>query len=88
MIETSQIHRCRDCGSPRIVRNGRNRCGSQQYLCRACGSSKVLSPKAHYSGERRAEVLRAHQGRSSLRGLSRTFGITRKTITAWLKKSS
>ena len=55
---------------------------------RACGSSKVLSPKAHYSGERRAEVLRAYQGRSSLRGLSRTFGITRKTITAWLKKSS
>ena len=38
--------------------------------------------------------LRGEQGRgaayrqepSSLRGLSRTFGITRKTITRWLKK--
>ena len=28
MIETSQAHRCRDCGSVRIVRNGRNCCGS------------------------------------------------------------
>ena len=30
--------------------------------------------------------VRAYQERSSLRGLSRTFGITRKTITQWLKK--
>ena len=28
----------------------------------------------------------AYQEGSSLRGLSRTFGITRKTITRWLKK--
>jgi hypothetical protein len=40
------------------------------------------------SEERKAEVLRAYQERSSLRGLSRTFGITRKTITQWLKKNS
>jgi len=32
-------------------------------------------------------VLRAYQERSSLRGLSRTFGITRKTITQWLGNS-
>jgi hypothetical protein len=28
----------------------------------------------------------AYQERSSLQGLSRTFGITHKTITQWLKK--
>ncbi|MDP7158948.1 MAG: helix-turn-helix domain-containing protein [SAR324 cluster bacterium] len=44
--------------------------------------------QATYSEERKAEVLRAYQERSSLRGLSRTFGITRKTITQWLKKNS
>ena len=44
--------------------------------------------QGHYSEERKAEVLRAYQERSSLRGLSRTFGITRKTITQWLKKNS
>ena len=60
-------------GSAHIVRSGRNRYGSQQYQCRDCGASK-------------AKVLRARQERSSLRGLSCTFGITRKTITRWLKK--
>jgi|TARA_B100000809_G_scaffold243035_1_gene267666 transposase-like protein len=89
MIQTSQVNHCRDCGSAHIVRNGRNRCGSQQYLCRECGASKVLHPKQFHSEERKAEVLRAYQERSSsLRGLSRTFGISRKTITAWLKKTS
>ena len=86
MIRTSQVHHCRACGSTHIVKNGHNRCGSQQYQCRTCGASKVLLPKQRYSEERKAEVLRAYQERSSLRGLSRTFGITRKTITQWLKK--
>ena len=86
MIRTSQVHHCRACGSTHIVKNGRNRSGSQQYQCRTCGASKVLLSKQRYSEERKAEVLRAYQERSSLRGLSRTFGITRKTITQWLKK--
>ena len=47
----------------------------------------MLLPKQHYSEERKAKVLRAYQERSSLRGLSCTFGITRKTITQWLKKT-
>ena len=42
--------------------------------------------QATLSEERKAEVLRAYQERSLLRGLSRTFGTTRKTITQWLKK--
>ena len=86
MIRTSQVHHCRACGSTHIFKNERNRNGSQQYQCRTCGASKVLLSKQRYSEERKAEVLRAYQERCSLRGLSRTFGITRKTITRWLKK--
>ena len=40
MIRTSQVHHCRACGSTHIVKNGRNRSGSQQYQCRTCGASK------------------------------------------------
>jgi transposase-like protein len=32
-------------------------------------------------------ILRAYEERSSLRGLSRTFGVSRNTVTSWLKKS-
>ena len=88
MIRTSQVHHCRACGSTHIVQNGRNRSGSQQYQCRTCGGEQgAASQKQRYSEERKGEVLRAYQERSSLRGLNRTFGITRKTITQWLKKT-
>ncbi|MCP5197107.1 MAG: hypothetical protein H6974_10030 [Gammaproteobacteria bacterium] len=32
-------------------------------------------------------ILRAYEERSGLRGLSRTFGVSRNTVGAWLKKA-
>jgi insertion element IS1 protein InsB len=86
MITTN--HHCRDCQSINIVKNGHNRSGNQQYHCKDCGSRKVLEPNEGYSEARIEEVLRAYQERSSLRGVARTFGIARQTITNWLKKNS
>ena len=38
--------RCTRCGSERIVKNGKNACGHQQFRCRACGACRVLAPKS------------------------------------------
>ena len=35
---------------------------------------------------RREEILHAYQERSSLRGLTRTFGVSRATVSSWIKK--
>ena len=88
MIETSQTHHCRDCQSENLVKNGHNSCGSQQYLCKDCGSRKVLESRRGYSEELKVTALKAYQERSSLRGVCRAFGISRPTLTAWLKKKS
>jgi transposase-like protein len=40
-----------------------------------------------YSEERREEILRAYEERSSLRGINRTFGVARNTVSEWIKKS-
>ena len=32
------------------------------------------------------QILAAYEERSSLRGLERVFGVSRKTVSAWLKK--
>ena len=37
-----------------------------------------------YSEERKAEISKACHERSSLRGLERTFGAARQTVSAWL----
>jgi transposase-like protein len=78
---------CRFCGSDQLVRNGFGSNGKQRYKCRACGrqSREAPAPNGH-TPERRGEILRVYQERSSLRGLERTFGVRRNTISAWLNK--
>lgn len=79
---------CRHCGSDRVVRYGIAPNGKQKYLCRACGKQSRANPGSNaYPDARRDEILRAYEERSSLRGLERTFGVSRTTVSAWLKKS-
>ncbi|GAC1355172.1 MAG: hypothetical protein NVSMB38_35200 [Ktedonobacteraceae bacterium] len=40
-----------------------------------------------YSQERREESLRAYEERSSLRGIERTFGVSRTSVIGWRKKA-
>lgn len=82
----TMTHACRKCDSEKIVKNGKNRCGSPQYKCRDCGASGVLSPKVGYTEAEKATILRAYEERPSLRGIERIFGIARQTVASWLKR--
>jgi transposase-like protein len=78
---------CPHCGNDALVRNGRSLHGKQKYLCRACRRQSRENPTPHaYPDERREEILRAYEERSSLRGLERTFGVSRNSVIAWIKK--
>jgi transposase-like protein len=80
---------CSHCQSTEIVRNGATADGRQRYRCRTCGRRSTADPRPNgYPEEQRELILRAYQERSSLRGLTRTFGVSRNTVTSWLKKSS
>jgi transposase-like protein len=84
---TITVH-CPYCESDALVRNGRAPNGKQKYLCRTCHRQSRENPIPHtYSEERREEILRAYEERSSLRGLERTFGVSRNSVIAWIKKS-
>jgi transposase-like protein len=79
---------CPHCQSEALIRNGRAPNGKQKYRCRTCGRQSREHPTPHaYSEVRREEMLHAYHERSSLRGLERTFGVSRTTILAWIKKS-
>ncbi len=72
---------------PRLVRNGLAPDGRQRYLCRDCGQRCREQPRSNaYTEPEREQILRAYDERSSLRGLTRTFGVSRNTVTAWIKK--
>ena len=86
MIAKRIVYRCRTCGSQNIVKNGHNASGSPQYWCKDCGHRGVLEPKRGYTEEQKEQILSAYSERSSMRGVQRTFGVSRLTLTSWLKK--
>lgn len=84
----TQVISCHHCGNEKLVKNGHAPNGKQKYQCKNCGKASRDKPVAKgYSDERKEEILGAYQERSSLRGLSRTFGVSRTTVAKWLEKS-
>ena len=80
---------CQYCTSPKLVRNGLAADGRQRYLCRDRAKRSREAPRSQaYTPAEREQILRTYEERSSLRGLTRIFGVSRTTVTAWLKKSS
>src|SRR5205807_2103733 len=85
---TITLH-CPHCQSEALVRNAHAPNGKHLYRCRACGRQSRQNPTPHaYPEARREEILHASQERSSLRGLTRTFGVSRTTVSSWIKKRS
>lgn len=80
---------CYHCGGEKVVKSGKTRNGKQRFKCRACGRSLRENVQSQgYSEERKEEILRAYHERTSLRGLTRIFGVSRQSVSSWLKKSS
>jgi transposase-like protein len=78
---------CPHCGSDALVRDGHAPNGKQKYRCHGCERRSRENPTPNaYPESRREEILHAYQERSSLRGLTRTFGISRTTVSSWIKK--
>ena len=78
---------CYHCGGDQLTRNGLTQNGKQRYLCSEYGRTSHDRPQPNgYTPEERKRILRAYHERSSLCGLSRTFGVSRQTVTSWLKK--
>jgi len=79
---------CYHCEGENVLKNAKPPNAKQKYLCRDCGSQSREDPGSNaYAPQKPEEILNAYQERSSLRALTRTFGVSRSTLTRWLKKS-
>ena len=80
--------KCYHCGGSQVRKHGRTRNGKQRFWCRTCRCSLREEPQTNgYDEKRKDEILRAYHERASLRGLTRVFGVSRNTVSSWLKKS-
>ncbi len=79
---------CAKCGGSEVIKRGLTRNGKQRYGCKRCRVTFRENPQPKgYDEARKEQILRAYQERTSLRGLTRIFGVSRQTVSSWLKKS-
>ena len=72
-----------------MIRHGRAANGKQRYRCKRCGRTFRENPgSAAYDPKKKQQILAAYRERTSLRGLTRIFGVSRTTVTAWLKEQA
>ena len=89
MLSTTILHVCLRCGSEAIRKNGHADNGAQRAKCLACGRTFILQPEGErYDQKFKDQVVAAYQDRMSLRGITRTFGVCRKTILRWVGEKS
>jgi len=84
MIQTIITHPCPNCASDNLVKNGHDYKGTQKYHCKSCGRYGTLQPQRGDSQRVRTQVQRAILERTSLRGVARVFGLSRRTVQRWL----
>lgn len=78
---------CPHCQSEALVKFGFAPDGRQKYRCKNCAKQHRENRRTNaYSESEREIIIKASQERSSLRGLQRTFGVERHTISKWIKK--
>jgi transposase-like protein len=83
----TQTLTCPHCQSENLVKFGFAPDGRQRYRCKDCGKQHRENRRTNaYSEEEKDIIIKATQERSSLRGIQRTFGVDRHTVSDWLKK--
>jgi len=67
-----------------MVKNGHDYKGAQKYHCKGCGSYGTLQAQRGYEPAVHSQVKQAVLERVSLRGIERSLGVSRRTVSRWL----
>ena len=87
IVPTAAANTSTVTGMP-IYSNGHAKNGKRRYQCQDCKKYGRQDPGSNaYDEKTKALILAAYRERPSLRGLRRVFGVSRNTVSAWLKKS-
>jgi transposase-like protein len=82
----TQVLHCPDCQGHNVIRFGHTRGRYRRYRCKDCHRCFSDAPERGHTDAFKEQVLAAYQERASMRGIARTFHISRNTLTRWLKE--
>jgi transposase-like protein len=78
--------RCPHCEKEdSLIKDGKNRSGSQRYQCKACGRRYTPEPnKKGYPEEVRLQALRLYVDGKNLRRIARHLGVSPQSVSNWV----
>lgn len=83
------MEHCKGCGSGEIVRNGRDKAGTQRYKCRTCGSTyRDGDKRLKYGLEKRLRVVSMYLEGIGIRSIERLEGVSNPLIIYWIRHFS
>ena len=77
---------CAQCGSARIVKNGRSRHGHQRFKCRACGVTFGDLDHRRVEPGLRENALRHYVEGVGLRATERLVGVSHNSVMNWVRE--
>ncbi len=77
---------CPSCQSQDVIRFGKTASGYARFRCKDCKRTFSDAPDRGHTEEFKVTVLAAYEERMSMRGVARTFKISRNTLAQWLEE--
>jgi transposase-like protein len=77
---------CKSCGSAKLVKNGKNKLGSQRYKCKECGGSFIEGDgRLKYGLAKRLKVINMYLEGVGIRSIERLEGVSNPLIIYWIR---
>jgi len=80
---------CKGCGSTKLIKNGKNKLGTQRHKCKECGSTTIDGDMRLKHGlEKRLKVINMYLEGVGIRSIERLEGVSNPLIIYWIRHFS
>ena len=77
---------CKGCTSNELIKNGKNKLGSQRYKCKSCGSTYVEGDaRFKYGLEKKLKVIKMYLEGVGIRSIERLEEVPNPLIIYWIR---
>ena len=80
------MENCKNCGSSKLVKNGKNKLGAQRYKCKECRGTFIAGDARLKHGlEKRLKVINMYLEGVGIRSIERLEGVSDPLIIYWMR---
>lgn len=80
------MHSCKNCGNNKLVKNGKNKLGTQRYKCKECGGTYIEGDARLKHGlEKRLKVINMYLEGVGIRSIERLEVVSNPLIIYWIR---